>query len=71
MKKIKALWESLDADITIRRRELFLELLVCSLAGILWGMLFSPKKTVTISSNNSGSGCNNSQGANPEEEGEV
>lgn len=52
MKKIKAFWESLEDVTAVSNRELFLGLLCCALGGIVLGVFFSPKKTVTI-------GCNN------------
>lgn len=50
--KIKTFWTSLDEMTTVSRRELFLEIAVCTLAGILLGIIFTPKKAVTIGSNN-------------------
>lgn len=58
MKKIKEFWATLEDDTTISKRELFFILATCSLAGIVLGAFFSPKKTVSIGSNNSGNGCN-------------
>lgn len=52
MKRIKAFWESLAASATISKRELFLGLTTCVLAGIVFGAFFGPKKTITIGSNN-------------------
>ncbi len=68
IKKMKNFWYSLDGTTEISRRELFLEIAVCVLAGILVGMIFTPKKTVTIGSNNSGNGCNNGGGSAEDEE---
>lgn len=56
MKKIRLFWESLDDVATVSKRELFLELVCCALAGIVLGILFSPKKTMTIGCNN-GNSC--------------
>ncbi len=68
MKKIKAFWASLDGVTTVSKRELFLGFTTCALAGIILGAIFSPKKTVTVGSNNSGNGCNcNNQGEQPKE----
>lgn len=55
--KIKACWKSLDRRIIVNQRELVLGLAVCTLAGIVIGIMLSPKKNVTIGSNN---GSNNS-----------
>ena len=55
--KIRAFWDSLDKNISVNQRELVLGVTCCTLAGILAGMAFGPKKTVTIGSNN---GSNNS-----------
>ncbi len=57
MKKIKwnllSWWEGMDVETVVRKRELFLEITVCILAGIVVGLLFSPRKSITIGSNNS------------------
>ena len=50
--KIKACWKSLDRRIIVNQRELVLGLAVCALAGIVTGIMLSPKKNVTIGSNN-------------------
>ena len=55
--KIKACWKSLDRRIIVNQRELVLVLADCALAGIVTGIMLSPKKDVTIGSNN---GSNNS-----------
>ena len=55
MKKMKMLWESLEDMATVSKRELFLELVTCALAGFVLGIIFSPKKTTMI-------GCNNGNG---------
>ncbi len=57
MKKIKEFWATLEDNTTISKRELFFILATCSLAGIVLGGIFSPKKTVTIGSNNGDKGC--------------
>lgn len=56
MKKLIAFKESLNEDIVKNKREYILTLLVCVLSGILFGMLFSPKRESTIGSFN-GNGC--------------
>ena len=53
---LQKFWTSLDRNIVINKRELFLGIMTCTLAGILTGILFSPKKVLTIGSNN---GSNN------------
>ena len=57
MKKIKEFWESLDDVTTVSKRELFLGLLSCARAGIVFGVFFGPKKTSVIGSHNGNSGC--------------
>lgn len=59
IKKMKNFWASLEGTTVISKRELFLEIAVCALAGILLGIIFTPKKTITIGSNNAGNGCSN------------
>lgn len=48
MERIKEVWDGLDVEAVVNKRELFLEFLVCALAGILLGILISPKKHVMI-----------------------
>ena len=50
--KIKNFWTSLDETTIISKRELFLGIVAAALAGLALGMIFTPKKTVTIGSNN-------------------
>ena len=47
LEKMKAFWNSLDNNVVIHQRELLLGITACTLAGVLAGMLLSPKKTVT------------------------
>ena len=58
IRKMKAFWTSLDETTVVSKRELFLEIAVAALAGLVLGMILTPKKTLTIGSNNSGNGCN-------------
>lgn len=67
LRKMKTFWTSLDETTVISKRELFLEIVVCALAGLVLGMIFTPRKTTTIGSNNSGNGCNNGNGENEDE----
>ena len=48
LERIKELWDELDAEAVVNKKVLFLELLVCVLAGILLGIMVSPKKRVMI-----------------------
>ncbi len=67
MKKLNQFWASLDGETAVPKKELFFEITTCILAGIVIGMIFSPKKCVAIGSNNSGNGCNcGNQGADDE-----
>ena len=50
--KIKEFWNDLDQTIPVNKRELVLGIAVLTLAGTLIGMLISPRKTMTIGSNN-------------------
>ena len=58
-KKLEKFWNSLDRTILVNKRELVLGVAACTLAGVLAGILLSPRKTVTIGSHNS----NNHAGA--------
>ena len=55
--KMQDCWKSLNRTIIVNQRELVLGVAACTLAGIVVGMLFSPRKNVTIGSNNSGNGA--------------
>ena len=70
IRKMKTFWTSLDETTVVSKRELFLEIVAVALTGIVLGMLLTPKKTVTIGSNNCGNGCNcgNSNGDEPTED---
>ena len=52
-KKLEKFWSSLDRTILVNKRELVLGLTVCTLAGVVAGILLSPRKTMTIGSHNS------------------
>lgn len=56
--KMKNFWNSLDEMTAVSKRELFLGVVSAALLGAVLGMILTPKKTVTIGSNNSGNGCN-------------
>lgn len=58
IRKMKTFWNSLDETTIVSKRELFLEIVAVALTGLVLGMIFTPKKTVTIGSNNCGNGCN-------------
>ena len=50
--KITTFWKSLNRRIVVNQRELVLGLAVCALGGMVMGIALSPKKNVTIGSNN-------------------
>ena len=70
--KIQKCWKSLNHTIILNQRELVLGVAACTLAGFVAGMLLSPRKNVTIGSNNSGNGAvvNANAGAEDAEEAE-
>ena len=57
--KLQKYWKSLDRNLIVNQRELLLGLTVCALAGVLTGILVSPRKHMTIGSYNghNSSGC--------------
>ena len=69
--KIQACWKSLDRKIIVNQRELVLGLAVCALAGIVAGIVLSPKKSVTIGSNNGSNNSGNSAMLPPDAEEEA
>ncbi len=44
--------DSMDYDAIVNRKLLFFEMLAAVLAGIVFGMLFSPRKSIKIGNNN-------------------
>ena len=58
--EIKKIWNELNQNVVVNKRELVLGITACSLAGILLGMLLCPKKSVTIGSNNGSNNTGNS-----------
>ena len=71
IEKVQTFWKSLDRRIVVNQRELVLGLAVCTLAGIVAGIAFSPRKNVAIGSNNgnnSGNGTTVSADAAGDEE---
>ena len=70
-KKLEKIWSSLDRTILVNKRELVLGVAACTLAGVLAGILLSPRKTVTIGShngnNNTGNPAGLTTGDEPEE----
>lgn len=50
--KIHKFWKSLDRNIIVNKRELFLGMTSCTLAGVLLGILLSPKRCLSIGSYN-------------------
>ena len=61
-KKLEKIWSSLDRTILVNKRELVLGVAACTLAGVLAGILLSPRKTVTIGSHNGNNSTGNSTG---------
>lgn len=57
--KIKEFRESLNEDYIINKREYILTLIVCTLGGVLFGLLTSPRKYSVIGSYN---GFNDNRG---------
>lgn len=53
---MKEKWETFKASLTdvtsMSKREFLFTIAVCILGGIVFGMMFSPKKTMVIGSNN-------------------
>ena len=69
-KKLEKFWNSLDRSVVVNKRELVLGVAACTLAGVLMGMLLSPRKTVTIGSNNGSNNTGNSPGLTTGDEAE-
>ena len=56
MKILKQIFSNLDEEKVVSKREMLLTVTTCTLAGILLGILVSPKKRMMIGSHN---GCYN------------
>ena len=67
-KKLEKIWNSLDRTILVNKRELVLGVAACTLAGVLAGILLSPRKTVTIGSHNGNNNTGNSAGLTTSDE---
>ena len=67
-KKLKKFWNSLDRTILVNKRELVLGVAACTLAGVLAGILLSPRKTVTIGSHNGNNNTGNPAGLTTSDE---
>ena len=67
-KKLEKFWSSLDCTILVNKRELVLGVAACTLAGVLAGILLSPRKTVTIGSHNGNNNTGNSAGLTTSDE---
>lgn len=52
MKKIKEFWATLPETVTVTRLDGILIVTICALAGVIIGMLCSPRKVISI-------GCGN------------
>lgn len=63
--KTERFLKSLDVNVTISKRELVLAIAAFTLLGIVIGAMFSPRKNVSIGSNNSAD--NNSYGNTKDE----
>ena len=66
-KKLEKFWNSLDRAIVVNKRELVLGIAACTLAGVVAGILLSPRKTVTIASNNGNNNGNSADLADSEQ----
>ncbi len=53
LEKLKKTWKELDETVSVNKRELTLGIAACTLAGVVLGMLFSPRKDQTFGSYNS------------------
>ncbi|MCI8390867.1 MAG: hypothetical protein HFI35_09355 [Roseburia sp.] len=58
MKKVREWMDRLPETVTVTRREGMLAMLVCLLAGIIVGMICSPRKNVMMGSYNGHFGTN-------------
>ncbi len=69
---MKEKWKEWTASLTdpqiMSKKEFLLTVAVCVLGGIVFGMLFSPKKTTVIGSNNGNNSGNYAKDANQEED---
>ena len=52
MNRVKDFWNSLNQNIVVNQRELVLGLAVCTLAGVVIGMMMAPPKEITVGSGN-------------------
>lgn len=62
VRQLKEFWKNSNVEITVNKREMLLGITVCSLAGILIGILFGPKKTAMFGCHNGSNNSNNNNG---------
>ena len=60
LKKVKNFWNSLEGVTTISKREVFLGMTTCTLAGIVLGIVLFPRHMMIGSNNGNHSGNNES-----------
>ena len=65
MKKIKEFWATLPENITVTRLDGILIAAICTLAGVIVGMLCSPRKELTVGC---GNGCTTNHNWETDEE---
>ena len=66
--KLRNGWKAMNCEIVINKRELILGITACTLAGVLTGILLSPKKSVTIGSHNGNNNTGNAASLSAGEE---
>ncbi len=52
MKRWRKFLESMDYDVLINKKLLFFEMMAAVFGGVVFGMLFSPRKIIKIGNNN-------------------
>lgn len=72
---MKEKWEAFKTSLTditsMTKKELLLTITVCILGGIVFGLLFSPRKTMVIGSNNGNNNRGNLSGRDIGEADEI
>lgn len=60
--KLEQYWIDLNETILVNKREMVLGMAVCALAGMLTGMLLSPRKTMSVSTSHYAAAGNDREG---------
>ncbi len=68
MNRLREYWMELDDEVEVNRKLLLFQFLTAVLAGVLFGILITPFRSITIASNNEGCCANAECSCNDDED---